>query len=332
MPLYQREDSPIWWVSITLPNAPRVRRTTGTADKKEAQRIHDEIKAELWKTTPKLHGKTWGMAVMKWTEKEERSESELLSLAKFGRIYSDRALTSVTRESIHSALSFCKTAGTYTRYRTMIMAILNVAKSEGWLREVPKLATRTDKKTKPRDWITHDQWLKLYAELPKHLQPMAAFAISTGLRQSNVFGLQWRRVDLQRRLVWVEAEDTKADGAISVPLNDEAIAALEAVKGQHEEWCFTLRGKPISSPKTAFQAACIRAGVGFLRPDGDGFKYEGFTWHGFRHTWATWHIQNGTPLEVLRVLGGWSDLRMVLRYAHHTPGFVASYAGNVRKK
>jgi len=36
----------------------------------------------------------------------------------------------------------------------------------------------------------------------------------------------------------------------------------------------------------------------------------------------------GTPLEVLRVLGGWSDMRMVERYAHLDPGYVAQWAAN----
>ncbi len=35
-----------------------------------------------------------------------------------------------------------------------------------------------------------------------------------------------------------------------------------------------------------------------------------------RHTWASWHVQNGTPLEVLKELGGWESLEMVMRYAH----------------
>lgn len=328
MSLYKQTKDGPWWVSITHPNAPRVRRSTGTVDKKEAQRIHDEIKAELWKNTPKLQGKTWGMAVMAWVSKRPRSESELLCLAKFGRIYTDRLLTAVDRDSIHQALSFCKTAGTYTRYRTIIMAILNVAKDEGWLRQLPKLATKTDKKAKTRDWITHEQWSKLYAELPGHLRPMAAFAVSTGLRQANVLGLRWDHVDLDRKHVWTDGVDTKSGAAISTPLNDDAMAALEAVKGQDAEWCFTYRGKPIKDVKTAFISACIRAGLGRSTKDG----YVGFTWHGLRHTWATWHVQNGTPLEVLMRLGGWSDLRMVLHYAHHSPGHLASYANNVRKK
>lgn len=331
MSLYKQHPEGPWWVNITH-DSERIRRSTGEYDRKAAQRVHDEIKASLWSVTPKLKGRTWGTAVLRWCEKETRSESELLSLTKFGRHYPDRVLTAVDAESVHKALSFCKTAGTYTRYRTMIAAILNEAKSAGWIREVPKLMTRTDKKTKPREWITHEQWEKLYAELPAHQKPMAAFAVATGLRQANVFGLQWSNVDTGRRLVWVEAEDTKSNTAIAIPLSDEALAILKSVEGQHKEWCFTYRGKPIKDIKTAFAAACVRAGLGHVQIQDGTSVYEGFTWHGFRHTWATWHVQGGTPLEVLQKLGGWSDIRMVLLYAHHSAEYLAGFANNTRKK
>jgi integrase len=41
-----------------------------------------------------------------------------------------------------------------------------------------------------------------------------------------------------------------------------------------------------------------------------------FRWHDLRHTWASWHVQNGTPLRELMELGGWASYEMVLRYAH----------------
>lgn len=323
MSLYKQANSQIWWVSLVHPNHPRVRRSTGTADKAQAQRIHDEIKAQLW-NAPVIHGKTWGQAVLLWASVPGRGEPDVLAMSKFGRVYKDRALTLVSKESLLSALSFCRTPSTYMRYRNRIMAILNMAKEHGWVREVPKLPTKRVE-TKARDWITREQWEALAKELPAHQRAMAEFAIETGLRQSNVLQLTWSQVSLERRVVWYEAEDMKGRRSISVPLSDRAMAVLSAQKGLSEVWVFTYREKPIQEVKTAFQAACIRAGLG--RIDGKGV-YSGFTWHGLRHTWATWHIQNGTPLEVLQKLGGWADLRMVMRYAHHTPGFIAQYANN----
>jgi len=42
--------------------------------------------------------------------------------------------------------------------------------------------------------------------------------------------------------------------------------------------------------------------------------------------WASWHVQSGTPLQVLQELGGWSSYEMVLRYAHLSAGHLADYA------
>jgi len=51
--------------------------------------------------------------------------------------------------------------------------------------------------------------------------------------------------------------------------------------------------------------------------------------HDLRHTWASWHVQAGTPLPVLQALGGWASLAMVQRYAHLGQSHVADWAGNV---
>ena len=54
----------------------------------------------------------------------------------------------------------------------------------------------------------------------------------------------------------------------------------------------------------AWRKALIRAGI------------KDFRWHDLRHTWASWHVQSGTPLHELQQLGGWSNYETVLRYAH----------------
>jgi len=42
---------------------------------------------------------------------------------------------------------------------------------------------------------------------------------------------------------------------------------------------------------------------------------DNFRWHDLRHTWASWHVQNGKSLQELMELGDWS-YKMVLHYAH----------------
>jgi integrase len=69
---------------------------------------------------------------------------------------------------------------------------------------------------------------------------------------------------------------------------------------------------------------------GIPLPEIDRDRVDRITrWHDLRHTWASWHVQNGTPLHVLQELGDWSDIKMVLRYAHLGGQHLQEYAGNV---
>ena len=72
---------------------------------------------------------------------------------------------------------------------------------------------------------------------------------------------------------------------------------------------------PIRQVSTkAWYAALERAGI------------TDFRWHDLRHTWASWHVQNGTPLHALQELGGWESSEMVRRYAHFSAEHLAPYA------
>lgn len=321
MALYKLKDSEVWWADITV-NGERVRFSTGEYDRAAAQKVHDRRKADQH-DAPKLKGKTWGYAVMKWAQAQTRSESDLQSLAKFGLYYKDRPLLAVTEDSIRKALeTFVDNEGTYNRYLNRIQAVLRLSDVD------IKFTRKYDRNAEVRSWLTHEQWKNLYAELPPHQKLMAAFALNTGLRQANVLKLQWSHVDLDKRMVWIPGQVSKSGKPIGVPLNEAAYYILKRQRqlSVNPTWVFTYRGKPISEVKTAFQAACIRAGVGAIQEG----KYQGFTWHGLRHTWATWHAQNGTPLEILQQLGGWGDMRMLLKhYGHHVPGLKAKFVDNL---
>lgn len=164
-------------------------------------------------------------------------------------------------------------------------------------------------------YLTRQQADRLIEELPRHLADMAVFTLATGLRRANVTGLQWSQIDLRARLAWIHPDQAKARKAIVVPLNDDAIKVISAKKGKHQQFVFTYKGNRIVQASTAaWYKGLDRAGI------------TNFRWHDLRHTWASWHVQGGTPLFALQELGGWESAEMVRRYAHLSAAHLATYA------
>lgn len=307
MSLYRRGKT--WWIDI-VHQGDRVRESTGLADKRQAQKFHDRRRAELWQHRPA--GRSWYVAIKLWLAVGERDEADRYRLRALG--IGDIPLEHVTADLIKARLAGKRPAN-WQRYRNLVLAILNCAREAGWIAETPKLPSKDLPAGRIR-WLTREEWDRLLGELPAHLKPLARFALATGLRQRNVTHLEWSQVDLSRGVAWIHADQAKGRKAIGIPLSDDAMAVLRGQIGQDRRWVFPYRGKPIGKIKTAWGKALQRAGI------------EDFTWHDLRHTWASWHIMNGTPIEVLQKLGGWSDIRMVLRYAHLAPEHLAGFANN----
>jgi integrase len=194
---------------------------------------------------------------------------------------------------------------TVNRFLTTFRAVLNRARDEWeWVDHVPKVKALKGAKSRVR-WISRPDVDKLIAKLPKHLGAMAEFSLQTGLRRANVTHLEWSQVDLARRTAWIHGDQTKNGKALAVPLTDKAVEILETRRGEHPRWVFAKAGRPVKQTSTrAWREALEATGI------------ENFCWHDLRHTWASWHVQKGTPLQVLQELGGWSSIKMVQRYAH----------------
>lgn len=316
MSIYRRPGSPFWWIDLRHPRGGRIRRSAGTSDQEKAQRVHDELAARLW--TIKETGRQLSDALLAWVKAKPRSQKDLNALALIRREYPDRPLADVTPPSVEEALGN-RGPGAYNRYMVIVRAALNIAKKKEWIESVPTFERREE--PEPQEvFLSWEEWLALREELPPHQKDMADFSIATGLRWDNVALLEWERVSILRRTMWVLGSHAKGGKPISVPLSKEAVAVLERVQGEDATWVFTYRGAPIGSPKTAFNKAKVRAGLPHAN------------WHHLRHTWASWHAMNGTPLPVLQELGGWASIEIVRnRYAHLSESHVAQFAGNAMR-
>lgn len=169
-------------------------------------------------------------------------------------------------------------------------------------------------------WFTRKEADRLIAELPEHLEAMVRFSLETGLRRSNVTGLEWSQVDLARRTAWIHPDQAKARKAIAIPLSAVAVLLIREQIGKHSRHVFSFRGKPVHQVNTkAWRLALQRAGIG------------NFRWHDLRHTWASWHLQAGTPLHVLQELGGWECVEKVRRYAHLSNEHLTDYVDRISR-
>jgi integrase len=322
MSLYRRGGT--WWVRFTAPNGDRVQRSARTTDRVKAQHFHDQLKADLWKTyqlgaRPR---RVWQEAVVRWvreTSHKATYQKDQMHLRWLDRHLRGITLTDINRDVVdrlmQARISDGVSNATVNRTFEVLRAILRRAVNEWeWLDRAPRIRMLPEPKRRIR-WLTHEEAQRLLAELPTHLQAMVRFSLATGLRQRNVMELEWSQVNLKRRQAWIHPDQAKARRAIAVPLNAEAMVVLREVQGNHPRRVFTYKGEPVRQVNTrAWTRALERAGI------------KDFRWHDLRHTWASWHVQAGTPLNVLQELGGWESEEMVRRYAHLAPSQLAEYA------
>lgn len=223
----------------------------------------------------------------------------------------DVVLTDIKRdfleELIAAKLKENVQPATVNRIMEVVRAVLRKAANEWeWIERVPSFRFLKEPTRRIR-FLTRPDASRLLLELPPHLKALVQFSLETGLRKSNVTGLQWDQIDMSRRCAWIHPDQAKARRAIAVPLSKVAIEVVRSLMGQHHTHVFTYRGNPITQVNTkAWHAALKRAGI------------INFRWHDLRHTWASWHAQAGTPLHILQELGGWESAEMVRRYAHLT--------------
>lgn len=311
MALYKRRNT--WWIDIGHCGK-RIQQSTGTSDKIAAQRLHDKLKSDLWNTThlDTKPEKRWIEAVLRWLTESQHKRSlndDKVHLRWLDPHLKTLTLNEITRDVIDKLAVIkqqegCKPA-TVNRMLALVRAILRKAEREWeWIDKAPVIRLFKEDNKRIR-WITQEEAARLIKELPSHLADMATFSLVTGLRQSNVTGLQWSDVDLIKRHALIHADQAKGKKAIPVPLNDDAIAVIRKQIGKHNQFVFTFNGSRIIQCNTkAWRKALKRAGI------------QNFRWHDLRHSWASWHVQSGTSLQELQQLGGWSSFDMVLRYAH----------------
>lgn len=331
MPIRKNKNG-VWQIDFTTPSGERIRCSSKTTDKKLAQHLHDKLKLEAWQVEQlnKKPEKTVEQALIRFLEVSENQKDIATKIrhAKYWReVIGQKLISSLTSDDIHNNLPTYKLTGeklspaTQNRYRTSIMRALNVAKQAGWVDSIPYVGKNSEPKKRVR-WLTHGEATRLLdcIEL-EWLKDVCSFALLTGARMTEILTMTWDKIDFARNIAVVTGDIAKSGRARPLPLNQETIDLLRKreVKRVSQYIFHRGKGKLISEiDNEAFKRALLKAGI------------EDFRFHDLRHTWASWHVQSGTPLLVLKEMGGWETIEMVQKYAHLNAEHLLTYANQVK--
>lgn len=197
----------------------------------------------------------------------------------------------------------------------VVRHILNLAASEWldqnnltWLHSPPKikmLPVTDARKPYPLSW---EEQMRLFRELPPHLARMALFKVNTGTREQEVIGLRWDWEvpvpELGTSVFIIPGDRVKNGDDRLLVLNRVAKSVIEDVRGDHREFVFTYRGRPVTvMNNTAWQRARKRVGLPQVRV------------HDLKHTFGRRLRAAGVSFEDRQDLLGHKSGRITTHYS-----------------
>jgi integrase len=148
------------------------------------------------------------------------------------------------------------------------------------------------------------------ASRSKFLEPIVRLALATGMRQGEILGLEWERIDLEKKTAHLP--DTKNGTARTVPLSSVAVGVLKGLlPGGDADNVTPLKAMtglvfPIGQMGVvhAFERACKKAGIAGLR------------FHDLRHEATSRFFERGLGIQEVAAITGHKTLQMLKRYTH----------------
>ena len=327
---HKRKNSPYWWASFTDASGNRVRCSTGTTNRKEAAALEAKWKAEIfqnaaWNIEPDRSFEELMLLYLKASAPEKRSEkSDRQRVKQLRKFFMGRVMNELNPSDIRGYIAMRREAGRKNSTINRELSLLSIAIRYGqkeleW--DIPNpVSGRKLPEPEGRDrWITREEAANLIraaGESTKapHLSDFIVLGLHTGCRKQELLGLEWDRVDFRRNVITLDACHTKTKKRRTVPINDDARAALikrARFRAEHcpdSRWVFCNKeGNRIGDVKTAFNRSCSIAGI------------TDFTMHDLRHTCASWLVMAGRPILEVREMLGHASVTMTERYAHLAP-------------
>jgi integrase len=216
-----------------------------------------------------------------------------------------------------------RSGSTINRRITALSACLSVAVKEyGWLTKnpIPNVTRMPDSKGRERFLSPAERTALITAceaSSCEALAPLVKLALATGARKGELLGLDWKHVDLQRRVV--RFVDTKNGESRTIPLAAPAVDVLKAWK----------KGRLAVGPVFPVVIDGIERP---WREARDAAGLTDFRFHDLRHSAASYLAMSGASLMDIAAILGHKTLAMVKRYSHLSEQHTAAALDRMAEK
>lgn len=332
---YKRPNSKDWWISYTDGSGRRVRRSAGTANHAEAKAIEARLKAEGFERRqqgdPNVSFAVLMLAYLKDTEGKRSADRDRVITAHlrdhFGGLDMTKIKPSDVRTYMDARREVGKADSTIAREIALLSAAINHYCNEHGISLPNPVKGRKPKQGEGRvRWISREEAGTLIAAANRtpYLADFIRLGLHTGMRKQELLGLEWSRVNLGERLIFLEGSHTKSGRRRTIPINEAARVALLArwnwtrKHAPDTRWVFCAEdGKRIANVRKSFLTACAKAGIADFRI------------HDMRHTCAAWLVSSGASLSAVRDLLGHRTVTTTEIYAHLAPTAVREAVGKL---
>lgn len=144
--------------------------------------------------------------------------------------------------------------GSLNRELSILRAILRLAADEecGYLEKVPKVRLEREEQGRLR-FLSDDERDRLLAECRKSGQPLlytiVVIALNTGMRKSEILGLEWGRIDVSRGVL--QLEETKNGTRREIPMNQASMRGCRPYRRRAGGSSLAASGEPSRTPWSA---------------------------------------------------------------------------------
>lgn len=242
----------------------------------------------------------------------------VIHLNSFCSVFGDRKIDSINSLDLKNYQLARKNKGLSNSYidqeigsaRNMLNTAWEIDKVHGdVLKPFKRIKKLMKKNENARDiTISLESFNAMAESMPKYARDIISTAFYTGMRREEILGLTWDRVDLEKKVIILEAKHTKTNRKRYVPICDTLLSILMSIPNDYD-YVFIYKGFPLKDIRGAMRTACTKIGIPYGR-NSEG----GMTFHDFRHTFVTNMRRSGINDRVAMSITGHSDTSMIGRY------------------